>query len=60
MSRLPEAREAIAQAIDRDPTDWRLWYTRTRLETRAGDVPAARRSLRRATELNPRSPLFAE
>jgi O-antigen ligase len=57
--RLPEARRSIRQAIDRDAEDWRLWLVRARLETKAGAISAARRSLHRAAALNPRSPLFA-
>jgi Flp pilus assembly protein TadD len=56
---LPQARSSIIDAIDKDPTDWRLWLVRARLETKAGEFGAARRSLRRAKALNPRSPLFA-
>ena len=56
---LASAREWIGEAIERDALDWRLWLVRTRLETKAGAVDDARRSLRRAAELNPRSPLFA-
>ena len=59
MGDLNEARVSIADAIDNDPTDWRLWLVRARLETKAGDIGPARRSLRRARALNPRSPLFA-
>jgi len=56
--RLAEARGWIDQAIARDRHDWRLWLIAARLETKAGDVAAARRSLARARELNPRSPFF--
>ena len=55
---LREAESAIGRALDRDSSDWRLWLVRARLETKLGDVPAARASLRRARSLNPRSPLF--
>jgi O-Antigen ligase/Tetratricopeptide repeat len=55
----PRAREAIREAIDRDPRDWRLWLVASRVATKAGDIEAARRNLERAAELNPRSPLFA-
>jgi hypothetical protein len=55
---LAGARAAIADAIERDPLDWRLWLVRTRLETKDGAVAEARESLARAIELNPRSPLF--
>jgi hypothetical protein len=52
------ARHWIAQAIDRNDNDWRLWLVSARLETEAGRVRAARRSLARAVELNPHSSLF--
>jgi tetratricopeptide (TPR) repeat protein len=55
---LRAARGAIRQAIERDRNDWRLWLVRARLETKAGAIQSARRSLRRAAALNPRSPLF--
>jgi hypothetical protein len=52
------ARGWIDMAIARDRTDWRLWLASARIETRLGHVKEAERSLRRAVELNPRSPLF--
>jgi tetratricopeptide (TPR) repeat protein len=56
---LPGAQAAIEDAIERDPLDWRLWLVRARIETNSGEIAAARESLSRAKELNPRSPLFA-
>jgi tetratricopeptide (TPR) repeat protein len=56
---LPGARAAVRMALDDDPGDWRPWLVATRLATKAGDIPDARRSLRRARMLNPRSPIFA-
>jgi O-Antigen ligase len=56
---LPRAKAWIDEAIDRDRRNWRLWLVSARLETKLGDVAAAEASLRRATALNPRSPLFA-
>ncbi len=56
---LPEARDWIGEAIDRDSEDWRLWLVASRIETKAGSPEEAVRSLRRAAELNRRSPLFA-
>ncbi|MFN2470695.1 MAG: O-antigen ligase family protein [Gaiellaceae bacterium] len=53
------ARHWIMKAIDRDGRDWRFWLVRARLETSDGAVRAARTSLQRAAELNPRSPLLA-
>jgi hypothetical protein len=60
MGELPAARDWIGEAIDRDSEDWRLWLVAARIETKAGSPEDAERSLRRAAELNPRSPLFAE
>lgn len=56
---LAAARRWIAEAIQRDPTDWQLWLIAARIETKAGAIPAARSSLERARQLNPRSPLFS-
>jgi len=50
----------IGEAVDRNPIDWRLWLVAARIETKRGDIAAARRSLLRAESLNPRSPLFAK
>ena len=47
----------IRRALRRDVSDWRLWLARTRIEAAAGNVAAARRSLRMCRALNPRSPL---
>ena len=55
---LGRARDSINEAIDRDPRNWRLWLVLARLETKLGYPRAAADSLRRAIELNPRSPLF--
>ena len=55
---LPEARAAIADAIDRDDADWRLWLVKARLKTKSGLIDEARSSLERARALNPRSTLL--
>ena len=55
---LARARDWINEAIDRDRRNWRLWLVLARLETKLGYPRAAADSLRRAIELNPRSPLF--
>jgi tetratricopeptide (TPR) repeat protein len=55
---LPEARAWIEKAIARDSRDWQLWLVAARLDTKLGHVAAADRTLRRAAQLNPRSPLF--
>jgi hypothetical protein len=56
---LKDARKWIDEAIAHNPIDWRLWLVAARIETKANDIPAARRNLLRAQMLNPRSPLFA-
>ncbi len=56
---LDAARESIHNAIERDPSDWRLWAVASRIEEAGGSIAAARRSFDRAESLNPRSPLFA-
>jgi hypothetical protein len=56
---LQSARSRIAEAIDRDPSDWRLWLVSTRIDVKAGLVGQARKTLARGRSLNPRSPLFA-
>lgn len=55
---LTQARIWIEEAIERDRENWRLWLVAARLETKDGAIADARRSLARAAELNPRSPLF--
>ncbi|MEA2352115.1 MAG: hypothetical protein QOJ14_529 [Thermoleophilaceae bacterium] len=56
---LTGARTAARAAIARDPDGWEVWLVETRLATRLGDVPAARRALKRLRTLNPGSPLLA-
>jgi tetratricopeptide (TPR) repeat protein len=56
---LRAAHDSILEAIGNDPSDWRLWLVRARLETKAGAAERGRESLRQAKHLNPRSPLFA-
>jgi len=56
---LTGAQRALAQAVDDDPTDWRLWIVSTRLSVEGGNVPAARRALARARALNPKNILLA-
>jgi hypothetical protein len=57
---LASARRWVGDAIDRDPQNWRLWLVAARLETKAGDIETAARTLDHAASLNPRSPLFAD
>jgi hypothetical protein len=56
---LGAARLWIGRALGINADDWRLWLTASRIQTRQGDVLAARRSYERARRLNPRSPLFS-
>jgi tetratricopeptide (TPR) repeat protein len=53
-----DAKDWIRKAIARDPNDWRPWFLLTRFQVETGDIAGARRSLHRATELNPRSDLL--
>jgi Tfp pilus assembly protein PilF len=57
---LAKARAAIADAIERDRSDWRLQLVAARLEVKTGNRQAARERLREAQRLNPRSRLFAK
>jgi hypothetical protein len=59
LGNLTRARQWVQKAIDRSPNDWRLWLVSARIQTKADDIPAARRSLLHAKALNPRSPLLA-
>jgi O-antigen ligase len=56
--RIDLARKELPGAIERDTADWRLQVVASRLAVKAGDIPAARRALARARELNPRSRLL--
>jgi hypothetical protein len=55
---LRAARASLRDALERDPSDWRLWLIDARLRTKLADAAGARRSLARARELNPRSPIW--
>jgi len=55
---LANARQAIRDAIDRAPEDWRLRLVSTRLALRAGDVRDAAAALASARRLNPRSAIL--
>jgi hypothetical protein len=57
--RLDAAQVSIDRALELNAADWRIWLVDSRLQTKRGAVWAARRSLCRAAELNPRSPLFS-
>jgi hypothetical protein len=58
LGQLPEARAALAAAVERDRSDWRLQVVGARLAVKDGDVAAARSALARARALNPRSQLI--
>jgi len=53
---LVQASAWIREAIKHDKTNWSLWLVSTRIDVKRGDVGKAEQSLRRAIELNPRSP----
>ena len=57
---LPAANREVSEAIDRAPDNWQLWFVRTRLDVKSGDVDGARRALERARELNPRAPFLSQ
>ena len=51
-------REAVRwahEAIRRAPRNWKLWAALANFETRAGNIPAARRALAEARRLNTHS-----
>jgi tetratricopeptide (TPR) repeat protein len=48
----------LGEAIRRSKRDWTLWLIAARIETRRGNVGAARRDLAEARRLNPSSPIF--
>jgi O-Antigen ligase len=54
------AAAAIAQATAREPTNWRGWLVRARIDAEYGRPLAAVRDFRRAHELNPLSPATSE
>ncbi len=55
---LGQAEASVRRALARDRSDWRIWLVAARIETKAGRVARARRSLAEARRLNPRSPIF--
>ena len=55
---LRQANASVRGALARDRSDWRIWLVAARIETEAGRVGSARRSLAEARRLNPRSPIF--
>jgi hypothetical protein len=59
MGALRPARTWLRKALERDPRNWQLWLVSARVEAKAGRISAAKASLERAEQLNPRSPIFA-
>ncbi|MGH2965540.1 MAG: O-antigen ligase family protein [Solirubrobacterales bacterium] len=57
---LRAAKRDLAGAIERAPDNWQLWFVRTRIDVKSGDVREARHALERARRLNPRAPFFAQ
>jgi hypothetical protein len=52
---LRHAESSVRSAIARDASDWRSWLVAARIQTEAGEVARARRSLAEARRLDPRS-----
>jgi hypothetical protein len=50
------AEERLSQAISREDTNWQLYYLRSRVREKAGDIAGAKADFARARELNPRAP----
>jgi hypothetical protein len=55
---LDAAAVAAAEAVDREPTNWRTWLILSRVEAKRGRAVASVRAFRRARALNPLSPLL--
>jgi O-antigen ligase len=45
-------------ATGHEPTNWRVWLVRARIDAQRGEPQAALRAFRKARRLNPRSPVF--
>lgn len=54
------ARERLSQAIDREDSNWQLYYLRARVEREGGDPAAARADLAEARRLNPEEACLQE
>lgn len=52
------ASQAIAAALAREPTNWRIWLVASRIATEADQPATALSDYRRARALNPTSPIF--
>jgi hypothetical protein len=57
---LEAADRELGEAIERAPDNWQLWFVRTRLDVKSGNVEGARRDLERARQLNPRAPFLSQ
>lgn len=55
---LAPAAAAVRAATDDEPTNWRTWLVRSRIDARRGATAPAVAALRTARQLNPRSTLF--
>jgi|GEM_PF-199366 len=53
---LAQASAWIREAIKHDKTNSDLWIASTRIDVKRGEISKAKKSLKRAIELNPRSP----
>jgi Flp pilus assembly protein TadD len=56
---LEEAAAAAREATRQESTNWRTWFTLSRIETERGRPEAATEAYRIARSLNPRSAVFA-
>jgi O-Antigen ligase len=57
---LRAAKQDLAEAIERAPDNWQLWFVRTRIDVKSGRVREARHAVERARRLNPRAPFLAQ
>lgn len=55
---LRRAAVAAGAATADQPTNWRTWFVRARIDAKRGDAKSAVSALRKARRLNPRSPLL--
>lgn len=56
--RLDAAARAAALATDREPTNWRVWLVRARIDAQRGEAASALRSFNKARRLHPQSAIF--
>jgi len=54
------ASERLSQAIDREDSNWQLYYLRARVEREGGDAAAAQADLSEARRLNPEEECLSE